>query len=405
MTEVLSPRVLLVNSPDDAVREMRKIGVSEGGILAMTGKARTIAIKVSDACCPSAHVLKEQMLSLCGDAAVARDVVTHKIETTDIILMGTHTQLSHLAERLSYQPFDLPALGEELGKILETLSGRTVTVWRAGDHAIDLGERAHVMGILNVTPDSFSDGGHYLRPTAALDRALEMVGEGADIIDVGGQSSRPGSDPIPERDELKRVVPVIERIHEEWDGPISVDTCRSSVADEAIGAGASIVNDITAFTADPDIAAVTAKHGAGCVLMHMQGTPASMQDKPAYDDLMGEITFFLRRAVETAVAAGVPDDGIVIDPGLGFGKTVEHNLAILRHLPELAVLGKPILVGPSRKGFIGRVLDILVHDRLEGTLAATAYAVAQGARLVRVHDVRAVVRAVKMVEACLSSTA
>lgn len=405
MTEVLSPRVLLVNTPDDAIREMRKIGVSEGGIQAMTGKARTIAIKVSGACCPSAHVLKEQMLSIGGDAAVARDVITHKIETTDIILMGTHTQLSHLAEKLSYQPFGLPALGEELGRILETLSGKNPPVWRAADHTIDLAKRVHVMGILNVTPDSFSDGGHFLRPTAALDRALEMVGEGADIIDVGGQSSRPGSDAIPEKDELERVIPVIQRIHEEWDGPISVDTWRSSVADEAIGAGASIVNDVTAFTADAKIAAVTARHGAGCVLMHMQGTPASMQDRPAYDDLMGEITLFLRRAVETAVAAGVAVDRIVVDPGLGFGKTVEHNLAILRQLPELAILGRPILVGPSRKGFIGRVLELPVHERLEGTLAAAAYAVAQGARLVRVHDVRAVVRAVKMVEACLSSAA
>jgi dihydropteroate synthase len=405
MTEVLSPRVLLVNSPDDAVREMRKIGVSEGGIRAMTGKTQTITIKVAGACCPSAHVLKEQMLSLGGDAAVARDVITHKVETTDIILIGTHTQLSHLAEKLSYQPFGLPALGEELGKILETLSGKTSTVWRARDHAIDLGERARVMGILNVTPDSFSDGGHHLRPTAALDRALEMVGEGADIIDVGGQSSRPGSEPIPEKDELERVVPVVARIHEEWDGPISVDTWRAAVAEQAIAAGASIVNDITAFTAEPDTAAVTARHDAGCVLMHMQGTPATMQDEPTYDDLMGEITLFLRRAVEAAVAAGIAGDAIVVDPGIGFGKTVEHNLAILRQLPELSVLGKPILVGPSRKGFIGKVLDLPVDERLEGTLAAAAYAVAQGARIVRVHDVRAVVRAVRMVEACLSSTA
>jgi dihydropteroate synthase len=177
------------------------------------------------------------------------------------------------------------------------------------------------------------------------------------------------------------------------------------VAEEALKAGASIVNDITAFTGDPETARVTARFDAACVLMHMQGTPATMQDDPGYDDLMGEIARFLDSAVAAAVAAGVGDDQIVVDPGIGFGKTTAHNLAILRHLPELKVLGKPILVGPSRKGFIGRVLDLQVEERLEGTLAAAAYAVAQGARILRVHDVAPVVRAVKLVEACMSSPA
>jgi dihydropteroate synthase len=232
-----------------------------------------------------------------------------------------------------------------------------------------------------------------------------MVGEGADVIDVGGQSSRPGSSEIPEAEELKRTIPVIERVHEEWRGPISVDTCRAKVAEEALKAGASIVNDITAFTAEPAIAQVTARFEAACVLMHMQGTPATMQEDPRYDDLMGQIAQFLSSAIRTAEAAGIGPDQIAVDPGIGFGKTTGHNLAILRHLPELRVLGKPILVGPSRKGFIGRVLDLPVEDRLEGTLAAAAYAVAQGARILRVHDVRPVVRAVKLVEACMSSPA
>jgi dihydropteroate synthase len=261
------------------------------------------------------------------------------------------------------------------------------------------------MGILNVTPDSFSDGGHYLQPSEALARAMEMVAEGADIVDVGGQSSRPGSDPVPEDEELNRIVPVVEALAAEWSGPISIDTYRARVAERAFGAGACIVNDITALGAEPDMARVVAEHDGACILMHMKGTPADMQESPSYGDLMGEITSFLGDAAERAVAAGVRQDAIAVDPGIGFGKTAAHNLEILRRLPELAVLGRPVLVGPSRKAFIGKILDAPVNDRLEGTLAAAAFAVVQGARILRVHDVKPVARAARMVEACISTAA
>jgi dihydropteroate synthase len=310
-----------------------------------------------------------------------------------------------LTEKLAWQPFGLPELGEKIAAILDTLSSGASGRLRARSHDLALDERVHVMGILNVTPDSFSDGGDYLRPSAALERAQTMIAEGADILDVGGQSSRPGSAPVSEDEELERVVPVVERICGEWGGPVSVDTYRARVADEALKAGAAMVNDITAFTSEPAIAGVTAAHGAACVLMHMRGTPATMQKDPKYEDLIGEVALFLSNAVERAEAAGVGSDQIAVDPGIGFGKTTEHNLAILRHLPELMVLGMPILVGPSRKSFIGNVLDLPVGERLEGTLAASAYAVAQGARIVRVHDVRPVVRAVRLVEACITSRA
>ncbi len=405
MSEVLSPRVLLITSLEDAAHEMENIGVSPGGVRAMAGKAQTVAVKVAGATCPAAHVLKQQMLSLGGEAAVHKDVITHAIESADVILLGTHIQLAALAEKLSYQPFGLPALGEKIGTLMESLAPRRHTVLRARTHSLDLGRRVHVMGVLNITPDSFSDGGHYLRPTAALDRAGEMIEQGADIIDVGGQSSRPGSRPILEEEELKRIVPLVERLREEWDGPISIDTYRAHVAEEALKAGAAIVNDITAMTREPGIAEVTSRYDAACVLMHLQGTPDTMQSDPSYDDLMGEIALYLSEAIERARAAGIGDDQIVVDPGLGFGKTTGHNLAVLKHLPELAVLGKPLLVGPSRKRFIGKVLDLAVDDRLEGTLAACAYAVSQGARILRVHDVGPVVRATRMVEACLSSGA
>lgn len=405
MADVLSPRIVLIDSPEDAAREMRRIGVSDGGVRAMAAKALTVVLKVSDASVPLAHILKQQMLSIGGDAAVARGVLTHEVDSTDVLLIGTLAQLRALVQRLSYQQFGLPELGERIATALATLEPKHRLVLRARHHTLDLGKKVHVMGILNVTPDSFSDGGEFLQPSAALEHALEMVADGADIIDVGGQSSRPGSETIPEGEELKRTVPIVERIHAEWEGPISVDTSRARVAEEALKAGASIVNDITAFTAEPAVAQVTARFEAACVLMHMQGTPATMQDDPNYEDLMGQIALFLASAIAAATSAGIRDDQIAIDPGIGFGKTTAHNLAILRHLPELRVLGKPILVGPSRKGFIGRVLDLQVDDRLEGTLAAAAYAVAQGARIIRVHDVKPVARAVKLVEACMSTPA
>lgn len=404
MTDVLSPRILLISTLADAAREMEKIGVSPGGVRAMAGKTQTVVVKIAGADIPTAHIIKQQMLSIGGDAAVAKGVLTHDVDRTDILIIGTHPQLEELSRKLSYQPFGLPALGERIAELVRAAAPARRVV-RACDHVLNVDERVHVMGILNVTPDSFSDGGLYMRPTEALEHALRMVAEGADIVDVGGQSSRPGATPISEEDELKRVVPVVERIRSKWEGPISVDTTRSRVAELAIEAGASIVNDISALSADERMPEVTARAGAACVLMHMRGTPETMQNDPRYDDLMGEIAFELAGAIDRAREAGVKEDRMVVDPGLGFGKTAEHNLAILRRLPELRVLDKPILVGPSRKSFIGKVLDLPTEDRLEGTLAAAAYAVAQGARVLRVHDVAPTVRTVRMVAACLSSQA
>jgi len=403
MTDTLSPRILLIETPDDAAREMRRIGVCDGGVDAMVGKATTLVIKVAGATVPAAHVLKQQMLSLGGDAAVAKDVITHAVDSTDVLIMGTRNQIRSLAGKLGWQPFGLPELGKALTSLLATLEDTHTRSLRAREHVIDVGGRTQVMGILNVTPDSFSDGGSFATPSSAVEHALRMIDEGADIIDVGGQSSRPGSEEVEESEELSRTIPVIEKLRAEWKGPVSIDTYRSRVAEAALEAGASIVNDITAFTAEPSIANVAARFDAACVLMHMQGTPATMQLEPRYDDLMGEIAAFLGAAVERAVSAGIGSDQIAVDPGIGFGKTTEHNLAILRRLPELSVIGMPILIGTSRKAFIGKVLDLPVEQRLEGTLATAAYAVVQGARILRVHDVAPVVRAIRMVEACLSS--
>ena len=270
-----------------------------------------------------------------------------------------------------------------------------------GRSAYDLTARTHVMGILNVTPDSFSDGGEFFAPEDAVRRGMEMIEEGADFIDVGGASSRPGSDPVSVDEELRRVLPVVERLARASAVPVSIDTWRARVAAEALDAGAVIVNDITGLRGDPQTAAETSRRGASLVVMHMKGTPKTMQDAPSYGDLIGEISAALRASVAIARAAGIAQ--VFVDPGIGFGKTPRHNLEILRRLGEFRELGCPILVGPSRKSFIGAVLDLPTSERLEGTAAAVAVAVLHGASIVRVHDVRAMKRVAALTDAVARS--
>lgn len=269
-------------------------------------------------------------------------------------------------------------------------------IWRCRDRVFDLSARPLVMGILNVTPDSFSDGGRFFAPDAALARGRELVAEGAGLIDVGAESTRPGSAPVPAEEQWRRIEPVLPRLAREG-AAISIDTASAEVARRALEAGALIVNDVTAL-ADPAMAGVAAAAGAGVVLMHMQGTPADMQRDPRYEDAPGEVASFLRERMEVARVAGIETDRIALDPGIGFGKRERHSLELIARLATLAALGRPILVGASRKSFIGRLLDLEVDQRVEAGLAAAAIAVFLGARIVRTHDVRATVRAVRMAE-------
>jgi len=264
---------------------------------------------------------------------------------------------------------------------------------------LDLSTRTLIVGILNVTPDSFSDGGLFLNVQEAVLHGVRMVEEGADILDVGGESTRPGSEPVSLEEESRRVLPVIEGLAKRVKVPLSIDTTKSQVAERALEAGAALVNDTSGLQDDPRISTVAAKNGAALVLMHRKGQPKVMQKDPRYDDLIGEIASFLKASARKAKEAGVGEDQIIIDPGLGFGKTLEHNVYILNHLEELSSLGMPVLVGPSRKSFIGKILDLPVEDRLEGTAAAVAAAVLKGAAVVRVHDVKEMVRVVRMADA------
>ena len=278
-------------------------------------------------------------------------------------------------------------------------------VWRFADGgAWDLAARTHILGILNVTPDSFSDGGLWLDTDTAVAHGLRLAEEGADGIDVGGESTRPGAPPVPEDVETGRVVPVIRALREMLPRDrcrLTVDTNKAGVAEAALRAGADAVNDVTGLRGDPAMVHLLGRTGAAAILMHMRGTPRTMQDDPRYVDLMGEITEELRGSLGMARAAGVADDRIVLDPGVGFAKTAEHNFELLRRLPLLAGLGRPILVGVSRKSFLGRITGLPPEQRLEASLAAGAVAIVKGASILRVHDVAASVRMARTVDAIL----
>ena len=256
-----------------------------------------------------------------------------------------------------------------------------------------------VMGVLNVTPDSFSDGGAYVNPDAAVERGLQMVEEGADLIDVGGESTRPGAWAVPLDEELRRVVPVVKRLSKVVSVPISVDTSKADVALRALDAGASIINDVTALQADAQMARVVVRSKAAVILMHMRGTPRTMQDHPRYHNVVEEVRAFLQSAAARAESAGISSSQILLDPGLGFGKTFTHNLTLMRQLDQFVSLGNAIVIGPSRKSFIGATLDVPLEDRLVGTLACIASAYHRGVHLVRVHDVRPTVQLIHMLDA------
>lgn len=270
---------------------------------------------------------------------------------------------------------------------------------RGSNVDLSLGRRTLVMGILNVTPDSFSDGGKFFGLKEAVRRAECLVEEGADLLDIGGESSRPGSDSISKDEEIRRVIPVIETIASRFSVPISIDTTKAEVARLAIAAGAKIINDISALSFDPAMVGLAANEGVPVVLMHMKGRPKDMQTQPHYSRLIQEVKDFLHERIRFAAAGGIPEERIILDPGIGFGKTAGHNLEILARLKEFLSMGRPILIGPSRKSFIGQILGLPAEERLEGTAAAVAVGILNGASIIRVHDVGSMVRVARTADA------
>ena len=271
--------------------------------------------------------------------------------------------------------------------------------WIAREHQFNFPRPAIVMGIVNTTPDSFSDGGRFLDADAAEAHALRLANEGAEILDIGGESTRPGSTEVTVQEELDRVIPVIERLAKRPELVLSIDTQKPSIAREALTAGASIVNDIAANRADPEMWQVVAEAEAGYVCMHMQGTPQTMQAKPEYDDVTTEVIAFFRERLSLLLAHGVAAEQIALDPGIGFGKTLEHNIKLLRDLNKFSLVERPVLVGASRKSFIEKLLGAPVDERLPASLACAAWASIQGSQIIRVHDVAETAQAVRMAEA------
>ena len=366
---------------------------SDYGAGYMAGKLSRLNIYAENLRDPAVQILKESMLSCGGELSTNRDVLIHKCGTSAVLMMATEKQYKALCRRLKLQQFGLPRLGEELEELLRSLAlrGERVIPYDGGE--LVFGKKTLVMGILNCTPDSFSDGGLWNDTDRAVNHALEMEAEGADLIDIGGESTRPGSDTVSAEEEMARILPVIKKLRGKLRIPISVDTYKAETAKAALDAGAQIINDVWGFQYDlGEMAGVAAKYGCPVILMHNK-------TEAVYTDFMAEMTAFLRRSIDIAVEAGCDRDKIIVDPGFGFGKEAEHNLILTNKLDELGALGCPILMAASRKKTVGLVLDAPADQRLMGDAAVVAVAVAKGADMIRVHDVKEMAQVAKMADA------
>ncbi len=396
-----NPRLLEVEDLREAYARLDEIRPSEQGRAIMAPKLVYRVVRVDNVDTKAANILKQNMLSIGGEVSLPREVFDYGGKKVSAVISGNLKHYKQLIAKLKRQPFGLKALAAELEELLRPAFGAGARVLRLGGREYHLDRKTLVMGVVNVTPDSFSDGGLYHDPRAAVEHALRLEEEGADILDIGGESTRPGSDFVTLDEELRRVMPVLEGIMDRVGVPVSIDTTKAEVARQALEAGCAMVNDISAMRLDPEMPGLVAEKGVPVCLMHMRGMPKDMQVDPRYDDVVGEIAAFLRQRAEAAREAGVDGANVLIDPGIGFGKTLEHNLEILRRLGEFRSLGHPVLLGTSRKSFIGRILDLAEDQRLEGTAASVALGIAGGADIVRVHDVKEMVRVARVADAIL----
>jgi dihydropteroate synthase len=399
-------RLLQVEGENELKKMFQMLKVDPYGIRIMLPKAINYLIKLSSLSSIAANILKQEMLSLGGDVALPRDVLTVRTKKTDCLLIGTLSQIKRLNEKLKLQPFGLNKLAQILSLALNNYE-KDKFVLDLGKTRLKIGHPALIMGVVNLTPDSFSGDGLYqsrstrLHPHEVLEHVEKMVKDGADIIDLGGESSRPGAGRVSVKEELTRTIPVIKLLSKKIRVPISIDTYKPEVAEQALDNGAVIINDITGLR-NARMARIIAKYNAACVIMHMKGRPATMQRNPVYKSLIEEIIAFLSASLKHAVDAGVTEKKIIIDPGIGFGKTLEQNLEILKRLKEFKILGRPIIVGTSRKSFIGKILNVAPLERIFGTVASNVLAVQNGANIVRAHDIKAVSQALKVGDCILN---
>lgn len=377
-------------------QEFQTINVHPEGIILMEPKTKHYCVKICGLNIKQANVLKQEALSVGADAAVPYSVLNLEDKPIDIVLIATFKQYMKLAEKLKKQFFGLKEISKNILEII-SLYDNPPSQFAISKKTIRIKDFM-IMGILNITPDSFSDGGMYYGDISlAVDRAIEMEQEGASIIDIGGESSRPKSHGIDEKEEIKRVVPVIKALKKKIKCLVSCDTSRSSVAEIVLGEGADIINDVYALRRDKKLCRVIADKKCGIVLMHMKGTPVTMQDNPGYNDVIGEICEFFRERILFATGNGIKKERIIIDPGIGFGKRIVDNLEIIHRLREFTCLGQTLLLGTSRKSFIGKLAgDIPPEQRLAGTIASCVAGYIAGARIFRVHDVKEVFQALRV---------
>ena len=381
--------------PFDADSMMRGVGVCEEAIGIMAPKMVHFVFMVRGLDARAANILKQEMLSVGGEAAISYHTLCDLSKPTDCLLSGTESQFLIAMPKLSAQPFGLAALASDLAHAIDRLLCPKKRLFES----LRLGNRTAVMGILNLTPDSFSGDGITDAQTA-VDRALAIESQGADIIDIGGESTRPGARRPDTEEELGRVIPIIRKLAGKLKIPISIDSRNPAVIGEAVKAGARIINLVGGIRTE-EMAEAIAEAGVPVILMHMRGEPETMQQNPEYLDVMDDIISDLNCQISVGLKAGMKPENIAVDPGIGFGKTAEHNLEILRRLAELRILGLPIVIGTSRKSFIGKVLGTEANERLEGSLASAVLAAAGGADMIRVHDVGESVGALKVADSVL----
>lgn len=391
-------RIEIYPDQKSAYEALLAIGAEPQGAAIMSKKGLSRAVKVERVDCRAAIIIKQEMLAIDGDAALPRWALDQGKPNCDLILMGTLAQMQKLAKRLKGKPLGLDSIAAALSCALENFEREELSI-ACKRFRLEVGSMAHIMGVLNLTDDSFYSGGRYTDPEAAIDYAVEMAECGAHIIDIGGESTRPGSEPIPPEEELRRLLPVVGALKKRLKTLISVDTYKAQVAARALDEGADIINDISGLKFEPDLAISVASRGGALLLGHILGTPKTMQKKPTYLDLLSDILRDLRQSMDKALERGMEREALVIDPGIGFGKTFANNLQIIRDLHVFRTLGRPIAIGPSRKSFIGKVLGLTVDERLEGTAAVIAIAIMNGANIVRVHDALEMARVAKMADA------
>ncbi len=364
-----------------------KIKVEPASIRYFTVKDRIHFLFFEQTANQLCNIIKQDMISAGGDAAVSREVGRFIKGKSNLLLMGTEKQLNIFVEKSCSQPPTIKKIGQNVQTLLNSLNAGDLK-FKIKNRTYNCKNKIYIMGIMNITPDSFYDGNKYNNYRDALSGIREMIKQGADIIDIGGESTRPGSEKITAKEEIKRVLPLVKFIKKNYKVPVSIDTYKSEVARAVLSEGADMINDISGLRFDPKTAGVIAKHKASVVLMHIKETPKTMQKNPQYSNLICEIKDYLSGSIKIALDNSIKFNNIIIDPGIGFGKSAEHNYIILKRLNELKALSRPILIGLSRKSLIGKVLNNEAKSRLNGTIALNTLSIVNGASIIRVHDIR-----------------